>query len=406
MKPYNLKQILIAVLLLAASTALSTMAQNKIELEYDYDYDFIENGIAYKITSPNEVTVTYSAGHNVLEEEWTTNYPDLPAEVAIPASVTNNGTDYAVTSIKMRAFHNCPNLECVSIPPTIKEIGINAFIGCTQLTQVKIDDLEAWCRIEIKAKDNYHINIPYMLPIQRPYDLIVNGNKVSHCVIPGGITQIPKGKFAFCNISTVEIPTSVTTIGEGAFYGSAINQLNVPNSVTSIDVEAFAYCNDLKQATLPNSITKVASALFAYSGIESIELPESVTTIEGHAFAYCDQLKTVTLPAAVTSLDGYYIFSESPNLTAINSHITKPYIVNISDYTFSGLNPNCVLYVPKGLVEEYQRVEKWRRPFASITEGNWGNEEPRPLRGDLDNNGMVDVDDINCLINIILGLDK
>lgn len=48
-----------------------------------------------------------------------TNYPELSGEVVVPATVTSDGVDYAVTKIKYRAFYNCQNITKITLPPPI-----------------------------------------------------------------------------------------------------------------------------------------------------------------------------------------------------------------------------------------------------------------------------------------------
>ncbi len=50
-------------------------------------------------------------------------------EVAIPSSVTYNGTTYSVISIESYAFQNCSGLTSITIPNSVTSIGILAFFN-------------------------------------------------------------------------------------------------------------------------------------------------------------------------------------------------------------------------------------------------------------------------------------
>ena len=56
-------------------------------------------------------------------------------DVEIPASVTDGGESYAVTSIGMNAFEDCTSLKSVSAP-SVTSIGDLAFLYCSALTSV------------------------------------------------------------------------------------------------------------------------------------------------------------------------------------------------------------------------------------------------------------------------------
>ena len=96
-----------------------------------FAYDFQSGGLCYNITSgsqPLTVEVTYLS--------YDDNYPDL-TKAEIPSSVTNDGKEYAVTAVGKNAFNYCSKLTSVSIPSSVKTIGVRAFFGCKGLSKVK-----------------------------------------------------------------------------------------------------------------------------------------------------------------------------------------------------------------------------------------------------------------------------
>ena len=92
--------------------------------------EFVVDNVRYTITSedPNEVTVSGYDG-------------DLPASLVIPASVTYNTTDYAVTSIGNNAFSGCTSLTSITLAEGLTTIGGYAFYNCgTTIESVTIPE--------------------------------------------------------------------------------------------------------------------------------------------------------------------------------------------------------------------------------------------------------------------------
>lgn len=121
--------------------------------------DFTVDGISYDITSADEKTAGVTEG-------------TYAGAVVIPASVTNDGTTYSVTSIESYAFFYS-DITSISIPGTITKIGSNAFYSCKGLTTVNL---------------------------------------------PEGIVSLGNNAFGQCSfIESINIPASVTTIGNMTF---------------------------------------------------------------------------------------------------------------------------------------------------------------------------------------------
>ena len=90
-------------------------------------YDFKEGGLFYKVYG-DEVAVTY-------EYE---NVGSYSGDVVIPETVVHNGVEYPVTAIGYKAFCFCYNLTSIEIPNSIDSISSHAFNGCERLQRVVI----------------------------------------------------------------------------------------------------------------------------------------------------------------------------------------------------------------------------------------------------------------------------
>lgn len=104
-----------------------------------------------------------------------------------------------VTSIGDYAFLMCYNLTDIIIPGNIKRIGDDAFHGCSQSFERKLN-------ITIKP----------------------------------GVEVIGSGAFFQCfTLTNIELPDSITYIGDGAFFGCNMKSITIPSNVTYIGGQVF-----------------------------------------------------------------------------------------------------------------------------------------------------------------------
>ena len=291
---FNLSLLLLALLLPATASA----------------YDFEVDGIYYKVNG-NEVTVTYKGYY---ESDYQNDYS---GNVAIPATVTYNGTTYSVTSIGYGAFYGCSGLTGVQIPNSVTSIGDRAFFNCNGLSSLTV------------ASDNtsYDSRSNCNAIIETASNTLIVGCKKT--VIPNTVTAIGNAAFSHCSgLSSVTIPNSVTSIGYEAFsHCSSLRSVTIGNSVTSIGDYAFIDCSRLRSVTIPNSVTSIGRGAFentewfdnkpdglVYAGLVAykyqgrmpqgthIILNDGTKGIAGAAFSDCSGLTGVTIPNSVISI--------------------------------------------------------------------------------------------------------
>ena len=293
---------------------------------------FDSDGISYAVLSIDDRTVAVTA------------YTGDNEAVSIPQQVTYEGTTYTVTRIGDHAFSHCTGLTSVTIPNSVTEIGLQPFFGCLNLTDIIVDpENSSYCSIDGVLYDkevSILINCPEgkkgsltipgsvttiginaFLACSNLTDIIVDPENSSYCSIDGVLydkevsvlIKCPEGKKGDLNI-----PSSVTTIGDYAFYYcERLKSVTTPNSVTTIGQWAFAYCTGLTSVTIPYSVTTIGDNVFYYcEGLKSVTIPNSVKAIGQWAFAYCIGLTSVTIPYSVTTI-GNSTFLACSNLTDI-----------------------------------------------------------------------------------------
>ena len=333
--------------------------------------------------------------------------------IGCPATVIPQG----VTALGSTAFFGMQDLTAITIPGTVRSIGLQTFYN-TGLTQ-----------LELPASVNAIGSYAFANCLSLETITVAQGNTAydsrSGC---NAIIETATGKLITACKNTV-IPNGVAIIGESAFYGTPITSVTIPSTVHTIERQAFYACRYLTSLTIPASVTSIgANAFYVLSALETLEvaegnpifdsregcnaiivtasdslitgckstvIPDGVRAIGDYAF-YALPITTITLPASVTHL-GNMAFGFC-NLTDIYSHIPRPDAVTCSnDNPFYGVNANtCVLHVPNGTESLYMLRSPWSA-FVNIV--------PLTKTGDVNGDEYVDVADVNTLINIVLGKD-
>ncbi len=308
-----------------------------------------------------------------------------PSSLTLPGKVTaGDGTEFTVTAIGQGAFTGY-NLESVTLPSTIKEIGYMAF---------------AWCR------------------------------SMKSISLPEGLTNIGTQAFDGNGLVSVEIPSTVTSIGVQAFYGMrsltdviskiatpfALNDgqfsnpgklsLTVPVGKISIykETEGWKDFGTIKDVngntedyqsksgdeftdkdvtyTVGDGNTVAIDVTGTTTG--SYKVPEKVVhegvefqvvAIAEGAFENQTGLTEISIPGSIISI-GENAFAGCVNLKAIYIFATTPIdLGNPSGTRSSGASSvfdgvdmeNTILYVPAGCVDAYRAAEGWGE-FTNIVE--------------------------------------
>ena len=254
-------------------------------------------------------------------------YAGIGGELTTPESLIDIG-NYAFLGTK---------LTKVTIPDTNKKdliIGIGAFEGCDQLTEITLPFIGAGYEDEkiswfgyIFGAGAYQANETYV------------PKSLKTVTITDGVSMVGVGGFAYCTgLETINIPHSVSMVWGMSFYettaryeltqkitcrggyafGKGVSgRLEIDEGITEIYQGAFEKCTYLTEIVLPEGVTSIGVLAFSEcSNLVNVVMPDSVTTIEGHAFQYCEKLKTIVLPKELTEIP-MYLFWHCESLTQI-----------------------------------------------------------------------------------------
>jgi hypothetical protein len=183
--------------------------------------------------------------------------------------------------IEEDAFFNCPNVEEISLPPSVQTISVRGLPHTN-------------CRIELAPGKTNHFEISE--------DLLIHLD--DHVAID-----------YFGDAPVFTIPEDIVTIGERCFFRCETLEFVrfwVRCALTSIGARACSGARNLKEINLPASVTSLGEACFSRCRVlETITFcaPSTLETIPDEAFMGCEALVSIALPASVKTL-GDHCFSE------------------------------------------------------------------------------------------------
>ena len=323
------------------------------------------------------------------------DYQNMTIET-IPANITIDGENYAVTAIGDRAFYNCYNLTNFIVPEGVRTLGSNVFAYCFYIEKLELPStLSSIGQFIIKGCDALttvvsHIQEPFQIDdLSFVYDANwSNANQQYEGITPSPATlfvpigtkskyqaftgwkqfkdieegEIKEGtvsglKYSYStgskkatliagdyeSMTTVEIPATVT-FDDG-----------ITCSVTAIGKEAFYSCSSLNTISLPDGIESIGDRAFLgdYS-MNEFAIPSKLKNIGKYAFHNCNRLKNVILPEGLETIGDYafnycrglnklilpstlssigqFVIKDCNALTTVESHIQNP--IQIEDQTF------------------------------------------------------------------------
>lgn len=201
---------------------------------------------------------------------------DNDAEVVILEKID----DKYVTEIGTNAFADCLSLEKISLPASLRNLGIFAFKQCTSLKKITIPgSLSNW-----------------------EYSTFFDSG-LEEVIIEEGITEIPYNSFYGTKLKEVKLSESIQKIGfyafkvleKQTFSHTALETVTFEEGTETIGEIAFSFNKRIKNITLPKNMKTISWGAFMYCSLEVISLNEGLQSIETGAFD-STSLKELVIP--------------------------------------------------------------------------------------------------------------
>lgn len=298
-----------------------------------------------------------------------------------------------VRSLGDGAFRYCPELQSVTLPDTLTELGVDMFGGCTSLTEIDMpdnpipvpatmfdktafyNDPANWDNgvlyadgylitgnSELAALTEYTVKEGTIVIADSAFNYPGAGRQLTKIVLPDGLYRIGKSAFSgLYRLTEINIPASVRAVGYGAFAstgydtdGKFTDNVYIDNwlvKVANVTMTSFTVregtvgiadgkdtalfptqAQKITRLSLPASLKYIGVRSFARLRITDLQLPAGLITMGDGAFQSCAYLKTANL-GKCTSLES---IGERAFTSASLSEITIPAsVVSMGELVFN-----------------------------------------------------------------------
>ena len=204
---------------------------------------------------------------------------------SVASSILNVIVQEGITKIGDYTFYYCSNLNTVSLPNALTQIGEHAFQKCafTSITiPGSVTSIGSWAFF--MCEQLLSINLPN-IEIVEEYTFS-NCTSLSSVTIPETVKNIGIGAFEYTALTTVNLPSQLETLGIDSFKQSKLTSIVIPNLIQAIPHGAFGYCYDLASITIPSGVTSIGieTFIFCWKLSEIINTSKINQTIGNDAF--------------------------------------------------------------------------------------------------------------------------
>lgn len=257
--------------------------------------------------------------------------------------------------IRLSAFQNCKKLTECEIPARAYQVVGNIFKDCTSLTEVKVNAANPYYFTKdgvlfgpalVNYKPQY--NDAYAL---QSYPAGRQGAYTIPSEVNGKeIDQIWTSGFEGASgLTDISIPASIGRLGTAAFESTGLTHVTIPDTVQQVDPAVFQNCTKLVSVKLPAGLAEIDQYMFANCiSLQYVDMPDSITKINIYAFHNCTSLTSLALPKNLSSLS-VGCFDKCINLQHV---VVPPSVISFPKDDVGVYNPfkysPVTVYVKKG----------------------------------------------------------
>ncbi|ELP86127.1 hypothetical protein EIN_327840 [Entamoeba invadens IP1] len=247
-------------------------------------------------------------------------------------------------------------LQHVTIPTTLTQIGFDIFIQCTKLKSVELcgrTSFPGYVDLLEKAKLN-QLNI-------KCSNLVVTFDQIDMFKYVEDVNICVSHLFYESYISQIVLPDNVCCIGISCFDNQGLlSGIVLPSKLTQIGEDAFQNCLSLKAIELPENLKMIGRSAFRKCGLTEIVIPKNVSCVGDTIFDDCFELKNYL---KIATENGKRIGEVPDGVKEIAANCFRKYtgvdmikipksVLKINNFSFSDSIPReCVLFETSEYVE-------------------------------------------------------
>lgn len=390
-------------------------------------YDFMVGDNYFCITGPNTVSVcTMAICANGAAYYPRYDYTVVPS-IDIPATVTCDGVTYQVTAVDQFAFGACSQLKTVTLPDGILSIGYASFYDCSELNDITFPNTLSSIgdRAFLRCTSLHEVNVPNSVKSIANYAFF-GCDSIEHITLGSGLEFVGLGAFYMDNhlidvTCNAAVPPTTDTQQPVMFTAEDYQNatLYVPHASLSDYQSAPGWQNFYRMVptyTLDEALNVAGGNIhFESTG----DYPWKVLSDGGGSFQY-----------AQSGNQG--VHSSTSELTAsvdVPIASTLSFVFQAWGEGTTRLYDKCIFLIDGNEQFSYgARQNDWERYDVSLEPGthilSWkytkdGSVNPEGdyfaldavsitpdyIRGDVDDNGNVDIADVTTLIDYLLNGD-
>lgn len=246
-----------------------------------------ENFVIFYTTTNGSALSLSSA--EVFENEYTKGIGHVRVSTFYPNNI----------KVPYELFKYKEKLLSVSLSPSIYIIDDGAFMGCSNLSSINLENIT-----DIRL------------------DGFMSCSSLSNVELPS-IEHLGDGAFQNAHLKYIKLNENLTDIGIYSFCDNDFTEFVIPNSCTTVGEMAFAHNNNLKRVIFSPNMTSIPQNIFYESrSIETITIPSNIVYIDKWVFAKTN-IKNIYIEDRENILD---INGDAMDTTGVLSNIYVPNI--------------------------------------------------------------------------------
>ena len=342
--------------------------------------------------------VTVVAGRTAAARYGKQNFDadELPIGTFASMPVTRVVLPTSLKRINEAAFMDCDQLARIDLPSSLEVIGNYAFAHCTALTSVTLPasvvKVERGAFMRCYALTSLAV-APSSQLMALGDDALMDCPALTSVNLGNAIKTIGNRAMAGTGLKALDLKasSSLVELGNWALTMTPVTSVSLPTSLQRVGAGAFLYDKGLKTINPGQGLTTMGDYALAGTSLQGKLTLDGLKTLGDYALYNIQALTAVELPATTEHL-GTQSMAGMTGLTELTSKAEVP--PTLGEQVWAGIiQANIPLSVPKGSIDLYRAASQWQQ---FLFPKQW-------IKGDVNNDGSVNISDINVIVSIILG---